>query len=206
MRCADLATATTSKHRENGQANNDMSIRRSFHAIYLENCSAGIINGPFGKPMGLVSLTSADHVDHAISGRRNKSDGLPWSCNRNTHIQQKSHPSAILALVYVESRLFRVLETMEQDLLSYHEDLMWKSDFAEVAPECLPRLNSTCLKLLIDISAFCKEASNGLQANLPPADARKLTSALYQFFRTTFRHVKLTEESETQKINKSGQE
>lgn len=62
-------------------------------------------------------------------------------------------------------------------------------------------LNSTCLKLLIDISAFYKEVSSGLQANLPAADARKLTVALYQFFQITFRHVKLMKESETRKMN-----
>ena len=124
--------------------------------------------------------------------------------SRHIKSRMENRPSAILGLVYVGSRTSRIVETMEQDLLLYHEDLIWKSDFADVAPERLPRLNSTCLKLLIDISAFCKEASDGLQANLPAADARKLTTALYQFFRATFCHVKLTGESETQKTNKSG--
>jgi len=105
---------------------------------------------------------------------------------RHIESRMENRPSAILALVYVGSRLFRVLETMGQVLLSYDEDLLWKSDFAEVAPERLPRLNSTCSKLLIDIYAFCKDASNGLQVYLLAADSRKLAISLYQFFKITF--------------------
>lgn len=125
---------------------------------------------------------------------------------RHIESRMENRPSAILALVYPGSKKFRIVETMEQDLLSYHEDLIWKSDFADVAPERLPRLNCKCLRLLIEIAAFCDEASSSLQTNLPAADARKLTIALYQFFKTVFHHVKLTEDLETQKIKKPGQE
>lgn len=55
------------------------------------------------------------------------------ACYALRHIKSRmeNHPSAILALVYSGSRSFRALETMEQDLSSYNEDLTWKSDFAK---------------------------------------------------------------------------